>query len=141
MREVSDMRSSNGVRALALFSAAALVCWATPARGDAKVDKKLATELGREVLQSAHPMAKDISLLEHKEATKDGHLVLSIKMRYFGKVTSAKYTADVTITLDPGKEPPKVLNVDYKDDNRIPASKAGLKDVREKVAKLLPKKL
>src|SRR5437763_15974283 len=98
------MRSSRGLWGLALVSAAALACWASPARA-AKVDEKLATALGREVVQAAHPTAKDVSLLDYKESMKDGRLVLSIKMKYFGKVTSAKYTANVTITVDPGKEP------------------------------------
>ena len=52
----------------------------------------------------------------------DGRLVLSIRMKYYGKVTSAKYTSDVTITIDPTKEPPRVVDVAYKDDNTVPAS-------------------
>ena len=140
MREVPNMRGSNGVWAVALVSAVSLACWASPARA-AKIDEKLATSLGQEVVQAAHPSAKDVSLLDYKEATKDGRLVLSIKMKYYGKVTSAKYTANVTITVDPGKEPPKVVDVDYKDDNRVPASKKGLKEVNDRLQKHLPKKL
>jgi hypothetical protein len=135
------MRSSNSVWALALVSAASLVGWAGPARGAAKIDEKLAASLGQEVVQAAHPTAQAIALLKHKEATKDARLVLSVKMKYHGKVTSAKYTADVTIILDPSKEPPRVVDVHYKDDNKIPASKKGLKDVGGRLAKRLPKKL
>ena len=134
------MRRGRGAWAVALAGAAALACWAAPARA-AKVDDKLATELGQEVVQAAHPTAKDISLLEHKETATDGRLVLHIRMKYYGKVTSEKYTADVTITVDPSKEPPRVVDVAYKDDNRVPASRRGLKEVNDKVERRLPKKL
>jgi len=133
------MRSSSGVWALALLGAGSLVCWAGPT-GAKKVDAKLAETLGREVVQAAHPTAQNVALLDHKEATKDGRLVLSTKMKYYGKVTSAKYTANVTIILDPTREPPRVVDVDYKDDNQIPASKKRLKDVSGRLEKLLPKK-
>jgi len=138
-REVPNMRSSSSVWAVALVSAASLTCWAGPPRAT-KIDEKLADKLGREVVQAAHPTAKDVALLDHKEATKDGRQVLSIKMKYYGKVTSAKYTANVTIILDPTREPPRVVDVDYKDDNQIPASKKRLKDVSGRLEKLLPKK-
>jgi hypothetical protein len=112
LREVLNMRSSSGVWALTLLGAASLVCWAGPT-GAKKVDEKLAETLGREVVQAAHPTAQNIALLDHKEATKDGRLVLSLKMKYYGKVTSAKYTANVTVILDPSKEPPRVVDVNY----------------------------
>ena len=136
------MRRSKGGWALTLFSAALLACWTTvPARGANKIDEKLATSLGRDVVAAAHPSARGISLLDYKESTRDGRLVLSIRMKYYGKVTSAKYTSDVTITVDPRREPPRVVDVDYKDDNKVPANKKNLKEVGDKLASQLPKKL
>jgi len=132
------MRRSKGVCSLALL----LACWtAGPARGANKIDEKLAAELGKEVVAAAHPSARDISLLDYKESMQGGRLVLSIRMKYYGKVTSAKYAADVTITVDPSKEPPRVVDVAYKDDNNVPASKKNLKGVGDKIAGRLPKKL
>jgi len=137
------MRRSKGGSALALlFGAALLTCWApVPALGANKIDEKLAETLGREVVAAAHPSARNISLLDYKESSRDGRLVLSIRMKYYGKVTSAKYTSDVTITVDPGKEPPRVVDVAYKDDNNVPASKKNLKNVGDRIAGRLPKKL
>jgi hypothetical protein len=135
------MRRSNGVWALALFGAAILACRAAPAHGANKIDEKLAASLGKDVVEAAHPTAKDISLLEYKESTKDDRLVLSIKMKYHGKVTKAKYTSNVTITLDLSKDPPKVVDVVYKDDNKVPASKKRLKAVGDQLAKRLLKKI
>jgi hypothetical protein len=126
---------------LAVFSAALLACWAAPARGANKIDEKLAASLGKEVVEAAHPTAQDISLLGYKETSKDGLLVLAIRMKYYGKVTSDKYTSNISILIDPSKTPPRVVDVDYKDDNKVPASKRRLKDVGDKLAKRLPKKL
>jgi len=135
------MRRGEGVWVLALVSAAFLACWAaTPALGANKIDKELAGKLGRDVVAAAHPSAKDISLLDYQESTKDGRLVLHVKMKYYGKLTTAKYTADVTITIDPTASPPRVVDVAYKDDNKIPANTKNLKNVGDEIAKRLPKK-
>src|SRR3954463_12644748 len=110
MKELPIMRRSNGVWALALCSATVLACWtAGLAQGANKIDEKLAESLGREVVAAAHPSAQNISLLDYKETTNDGRLLLSVRMKYYGKVTSAKYTSEVTIALDPSKEPPRVV--------------------------------
>ena len=43
--------------------------------------------------------------------------------------------------IDTTKEPPRVLDLDYKDDNKIPSSKKKLKDVEKSLEKKLPTKL
>ena len=48
---------------------------------------------------------------------------MNIKMYYMGKVTKRKYSATIKLTLDTSSNPPKVLDIDYKDDNKLPASK------------------
>jgi hypothetical protein len=115
---------------------------ATSARAADKIDEKLAAILGKDVVLAAHPSAQDPALLEYKEtAGKEGRLTLRLKMKYFGKVTSAKYEADITITIDTTKEAFKVLDLDYKDDNKVPSSKTKLKAVEDELTKKLPKKI
>jgi hypothetical protein len=137
------MRSSKGKGlVVVLCGCAFLVAGATQARAADKIDEKLAASLGKDVVLAAHPTAKDPALLEYKETTpKAGRRVLQIKMRYFGKTTNAKYLATITITIDTTKEPPKVLDLNYKDDNKIPSSKKKLKAVEDALTKKLPKKL
>jgi len=48
--------------------------------------------------------------------------------------------ADITITIDTTKEPATVLDLDYKDDNKIPSSKKKLKAVSNDLAKKLRRK-
>jgi len=125
-----------------LCGCAFLVGGAAQARAANKIDEKRAAILGKEVVLAAHPTAQKVGLLEYKEtAPKAGRLVLRLKMRYFGKATDAKYLATVTITIDTTKEPPTVLDLDYKDDNKVPASKKKLKAVEDTLTKKLPKKL
>ncbi len=107
-----------------------------------KIDDKLAEVLGKDVVGAAHPTAKNAALIEYKESSpKAGRLTMNIKMKYFGKVTKKEYKADVTLTLDTSDSPPKVLDLEYKDDNKVPASKAKLKLMPDALSKKLPKKL
>ena len=70
--------------------------------------------------------------VEYKEDSSDKkRLVMNIKMYYHGKATDKKYNANVKLTLDTSSSPPRVLDIDYKDDNKIPASK--LRDVSDVV--------
>jgi hypothetical protein len=137
------MRRTKGVwlAAVVLCAAAVLAGWPAPARAG-KIDEKLAATLGKDVVLAAHPTAQDPALLDYRETTpKEGRLELNLKMKYFGKATSAKYTATIKITIDTTKEPPRVLDLDYKDDNKIPSSKKKLKDVEKSLEKKLPTKL
>jgi hypothetical protein len=141
--EIAVMRSTRGVwfTLVAVAAVVALLGGTGPAQA-AKVDEQLAKTLGRTVVVAAHPTAQKVEMTDYKVSTpKDGRLVLDIRMKYFGKVTSAKYLASVRITLDTTKEPPKVVDINYKDDNKIPASKKGLKNAEDLVARKLPKKL
>jgi hypothetical protein len=137
------MRSGNRLGLVVVWCGCAFLTYgATSAQAANKIDETLATILGKNVVLAAHPTAKDPALLEYKETTpKDGRMVLRLKMKYFGKATSAKYLADITITIDTTKEPPRVLDLDYKDDNKIPTSKKKLKEVEDYLTKKLPKKL
>jgi hypothetical protein len=137
------MRSNNKIGlVVVLCGCAFLVLGTKPARAANKIDDKLAAILGKDVVLAAHPTAQDPALLEYKETTpKDGRRVLHLKMKYFGKATSAKYLATITITIDTTKQPPRVLDLNYKDDNKIPSSKKKLKAVEDALTKKLPKKL
>jgi len=125
-----------------LCGCAFLANGATSARAGDKIDEKLAAILGKDVVLAAHPSAQDPAMLEYKETAgkEEGRLTLRIKMKYFGKVTSAKYVADITITIDTTKDPAKVLDLDYKDDNKVPSSSKKLKAVADDLTKKLPKK-
>jgi hypothetical protein len=110
------------------------------ARAANQFDERQTTNLGRTVVTAAHPRAKEITYLDHKESTpKQGRFVLEVRMKYYGKVTSNKYTATIRITIDSGKNPQRVIDVDYKDDNKMPSNKKKLKAVEAKLTDMLPK--
>jgi hypothetical protein len=44
-----------------------LACWTAPAPAANKIDDPLATALGKDIVEAAHPTAKNISLLEYQE--------------------------------------------------------------------------
>jgi len=133
---------SKLVTVLVVGTAVVLTGWGNSAQAANKIDKKLASILGKNVVEAAHPTAKDISMIDYKEAIpKEGRLVLNIKMKYYGKVSDTKYLADVKITIDNSSQPPKVLDVSYSDDNKIPASKSKLKNVESELTRKLPKTL
>ncbi len=138
MKEMSDMRCNKCVRTSALVSVLLFACWPASAFEADKIPERLAASLGKDVVEAAHPTAKNISLREHKETTKDGLLVLSITMGYEGKVTSRKYTAEITITIDTRKAPPRVMDVVYKDNNKLWAGKYRLATVDASLEKRLP---
>jgi hypothetical protein len=142
VKEVADMRYTLSKRVAALaLCAVGLLAGQTAARAATIFDEKQATALGQAVVAAAHPTAKGIAYLEHKESVpKPGRVVLDVRMKYFGKVTSAKYTANVRITIDTSKDTLRVLDVEYKDDNKIPASKKNLRSVETKLTNMLPKK-
>jgi TPR repeat protein len=100
------------------------------------VGDSLAADLGKDVVEAAHPSAKKVSLLEHKESSSNGRLVTSLKVTYHGKFTGVAYTANIRITIDPGK-PPRVVDLVYKDDNKITANKKRLEGVRPDLEKRL----
>src|SRR5262249_33508911 len=105
-------------------------------RAAPQLEEGLAASLGKDVVEAAHHTAQKISILEHKESDSNGHLVASLKMIYHGRFTEAKYTASISITIDPAK-PPRVVDVAYKDDNKIPANKKRLEAVRRDLEKRL----
>jgi len=73
-----------------LCGCAFLASGATAARAGDKIDEKLAAILGKDVVLAAHPSAQDPALQYKETPAKDGRVTLRIKMKYFGKVTSAK---------------------------------------------------
>jgi hypothetical protein len=126
---------------MGLCSAVLLASWATAVQA-AKIDEKLAAILGKDIINAAHPTAKNPKLVKwSSKKDKNGRVILTLKMKYGGAVTKTVYDADITVTIDATKEPPTVLDLNYKDDNRIPASKKKLKAVQSTIAKKLPKKL
>jgi hypothetical protein len=137
------MRSGKRLGLVVTLCGCALLTYgAASARAENKIDEKLAAILGKDVVLAAHPSAQDPALLEYKQTTpKDGRMVLRIKMKYFGKATSTKYVADITITIDTSKDTLRVLDLDYKDDNKVPSSKKKLKAVENDLTKKLPKKI
>jgi hypothetical protein len=132
-------RVRSGV--LALGAAVLLAAWATPVQA-AKIDNKLAAILGKDIINAAHPTAKNPKLVKWNTKKDDNNrLMLNLEMTYDGAISKTTYKAKITVTIDATKEPPTVLDLKYTDDNRIPASKKKLKAVQTEVAKKLPKKL
>lgn len=136
------MRGRTVVVLAVIGCGVALVVGAAPAPAANKIDETAAANIGKQVVLAAHPTAQDPALLEYKETTpQEGRLALEIKMKYFGKTTSAKYTATITVTIDTTKEPPHVVDLSYTDDNTIPWSRKKVKAAEGEIGKQLPKKL
>lgn len=91
-------------------------------RGDE--EKRFVAMVGEAILKVAHPTGKKRALVDYKiTAPKAGRSELTIKMEYYGLVSAKKYVADITIKLD--STDPKsweVLNIDYVDNNNVPAN-------------------
>jgi len=102
-------------------------------------EKKFAAALGKEILKAAHTTAKDPTLVKYETVKpKGGRTDLKITMEYAGAlsgaVTSKKYTAHIDVKIDSAnKDAWEVLNIDYKDDNKVPFS---AKKVQELIKKL-----
>jgi hypothetical protein len=87
-------------------------------------EKRFVTAVAEAVIKAAHPTAKKVSLLKYEYANpKPNRTELVLKVEYHGAVTDKKYVADVVIKIDSSdKDAWEVLNIDYTDNNNLPAS-------------------
>lgn len=87
-------------------------------------EKRFVTAVGEAIVKAAHPTGKKQALVKYEiTRPKANRTEMTIKMEYFGRVTNKKYVADVIIKIDSTN--PKeweVLNVDYIDNNNLPAN-------------------
>jgi hypothetical protein len=76
--------------------------------------------------------------LEVKKLTnpKPNRTELVIKMEYHGALTNKKYVADVVIKIDSTeKDSWEVLNIDYTDNNNVPANANKIQELIKKLNK------
>ena len=108
-----------------------------------KIDDKTAFLLGKDVVKNARPTGQKITFVEYKEdSSEKKRLVMNIKMSYLGKATKKKYNANIKLTLDTSSNPPKAVDVEYKDDNKVPVVKKVKAKARlDALSKKLPKEL
>ena len=93
-----------------------------------KVDEAFARKVGTAVIKAAHGTAKKIGMVEHKTTTKGDQTTLNIQMEYYGALRKkTRYVANIVVKIDSSdKDAWRVLNIEYKDDNKIPYSKKKL---------------
>jgi hypothetical protein len=98
-------------------------------RGDN--EKTFVTKVGTAIVKAAHPTAKTIEVDKDKKyeitEPKKGRKELRIRMTYQGAVSKlvkkTPYVADIVVLVDStDKEKWEVLNIKYKDDNKVPHS-------------------
>jgi hypothetical protein len=87
-------------------------------------EKRFVIAVGEAVVKAAHPTAKKLSLLKYENnSTRANRTELVLKMEYHGAVTNKKYVADIVIKIDTtDKNAWEVLNIEYTDNNNLPAS-------------------
>jgi hypothetical protein len=143
--EMTTMRST--LRLLSVAVGLALLAAAARADDESAVrinkrgtdEKKFAAELGKAIVKAAHGTSKDQTLVKHETVKpKEGRTDLKVTMEYAGAlsgaVSSKKYTAHIDVKIDSSnKDNWEVLNIDYKDDNKVPYS---AKKVQELIKKL-----
>jgi hypothetical protein len=85
-----------------------------------KEEKAFVGEVARTIVSEARTSAKDITLQEYKLTDRGaGRTEPKISAGYKGAVTSTKYTADITVSLDTRKPDQwEVLKIDYTDNNK-----------------------
>ena len=114
---------------LALVLAAALPVWAADddvpsfrKRGDE--NKRFVAKVGEAIVKAAHGTAKKIALIKHEYTRpKANRTELAIKMEFHGKVSDKRYVADIVVKIDStDKDAWEVLNIEYTDNDNIPAN-------------------
>jgi hypothetical protein len=126
--------------ALALLSAGEVVS-ARPAGDELSFkkrgneEKRFVTAVAEAVIKAAHPTARKVSLLKYEYThPKPNRTELVLKVEYHGAVTDKKYVADVVLKIDSSdKDAWEVLNIDYTDNNNIPASQNRLQALVKKL--------
>jgi hypothetical protein len=94
-----------------------------------KVDEAFAKKVGTAVIKAAHGTGKKIGLVEYKATNpKPDRTNLNIKMEYYGAIRKGtRYVANIVVQCDTSdKDSWRVLNIEYKDNNKIPYSKKKL---------------
>jgi hypothetical protein len=87
-------------------------------------EKRFAARVGEAVVKAAHATARKPTLVKHEYTTpKPNRTELKLKMEYQGAVTNKRYVADITVIIDStAKDAWEVVNVEYADNNNVPAN-------------------
>jgi hypothetical protein len=104
-------------------------------RGDA--EKQFVTRVATAVVKAAHSTGKKHDLLDYKFTNpKANRTELVIKMEYHGILTNKKYVADIVVKIDStDKDSWEVLNIDYTDNNNVPANANKIQELIKKLNK------
>jgi hypothetical protein len=104
-------------------------------RGDA--EKQFVTRVATAVVKAAHATGKKHDLLDYKfTSPKTNRTELVIKMEYHGALTNKKYVADIVVKIDSTeKDSWEVLNIDYTDNNNVPANANKIQELIKKLNK------
>jgi hypothetical protein len=98
-------------------------------RGDE--EKRFVTAVGTAVIKAAHGTGRKIALVKYEFTTpKANRTELTVKMEYHGLISGKRYVADIVIKIDSSdKNAWEVLNVEYTDNNNIPANTKKIQDL------------
>ncbi len=98
-------------------------------------EKRFVTAVGEAIVKAAHPTAKKLSLIKYEYTQpKSNRTELVIKMEYHGAVTDKKYVADIVIKIDSSdKDAWEVLNINFTDNNNLPASQNRIQSLIKKL--------
>ena len=141
------MKRIGSLRVLGL-SLALLTVWVCAAAADDATpnirkrgtdEKKFVGDIGKAVIKAAHGTAKDPAMVKYEMKTpKEGRTEINITMEYAGALSGAvskkKYTATIDVKVDSAnKDAWEVLNIEYKDDNKVPFSAKKVQDLVKKL--------
>lgn len=103
-----------------------------PVRGDDSIsfkqrgdeEKRFVARVGETIVRAAHGTSPKPALVKYEFTNpKPNRTELKLRMEYRGAVTDKRYVADVTVIIDSTtKDAWEVLNIDYTDNDNVPAN-------------------
>jgi hypothetical protein len=94
-------------------------------RGDKDKEKEFVSEVGLAILKAARSAPSKPELGEYKfKEVKKGRQDLEITMNWQGGITKKKFVSTIVVQIDTSNDKEwEVLNIDYKDDNKVSPAK------------------
>jgi len=106
-------------------------------RGDKDNEKQFVTDVGLAVLKAARSAPSKPELGEYKfKDVKAGRRDLEITMNWQGGLTKKKFVSTIVVQIDVSNDKEwEVLNIDYKDDNKISPAKPNATKIQDLIKK------
>ena len=117
---------------LTVCSVALIVASTAPA-ADLAISAKDAQMIAKSTVSAAHPTGERPALLKHalsKDEDRENRYTLTLRAEYYGALSGKRYVADIEIKFDTAGTKLEVLEIDYSDNNFIPANEGNLRSLK-----------